>query len=99
MLVDEATPTTAPDAGSEYRWDAEAMQYVHNYGTPRSGAGCHSRLFAQLDDGETYFADFALANRPLTRKTTARARPFASAWPGLRLRPRLGRRATPPLLK
>ena len=46
--------------GSVYRWDATAMQCIYNYGTPRSGAGFYWRLFAQLDDGETYFVDIAL---------------------------------------
>jgi hypothetical protein len=60
MPVDETTAPSSPDSGSVYRWDAESMQYIYNYGTPRSGAGFYWRLFAQLDDGETYFVDIAL---------------------------------------
>ncbi|MBI4088994.1 PxKF domain-containing protein [Candidatus Kaiserbacteria bacterium] len=53
----------APQAGMSdgvYKWDNAAQQYVYNWSTKGLLAGYWYRIFAQLDDGNIYYATVGL---------------------------------------
>jgi len=54
MTIDELTNTVAATSGTTYKWDVTAQQYVYNWGTKGLQAGFWYKIYAKLDDGNTY---------------------------------------------
>ena len=54
----ESTPTLAPDAGAEFKWDGN--QYHYNWSTKGITASGVYRIFANLSDGTTRSVDICL---------------------------------------
>ena len=57
--VDETAYSPTGDSGSDYRYDATAMQYIYNWKTGSTG-GNYWRIGVTLDDGQTYYVNIGL---------------------------------------
>ena len=57
--VDETVYASAPDSGSEYKFDATAKQYQFNWKTG-SASGNYWRVGVTFDDGQTYYVNIGL---------------------------------------
>jgi hypothetical protein len=58
--VDEGVYTDSPTAGSYYRWDSTAQQYIYNWSTKGLQAGYWYKIFAKFDDGSTKYVIIGL---------------------------------------
>ena len=58
--VDESVYSEVATAGTSYRWDATAQQYIYNWGSPKNGAGYYWRIGVKLDDGNTHTVNIGL---------------------------------------
>ncbi|MDO8521232.1 MAG: PxKF domain-containing protein [bacterium] len=52
--ADEPVSTASATNGDAYRWDSTDQQYLYNWSTKEVLRGYWYRIFAKLDDGETY---------------------------------------------
>ncbi len=52
--TNETVTTTIATAGTTYKWDAAGQQYIYNWNTKGLAAGYWYKVYAQLDDGNTY---------------------------------------------
>ncbi|MDQ3076320.1 MAG: PxKF domain-containing protein [bacterium] len=52
--VDESVYVNTVTSGTTYKWDAESQQYVYNWSTKGLQAGYWYKIYAKLDDGNTY---------------------------------------------
>ena len=58
--IDEIAYSLAANAGSQYRWDAAAQQYIYNWSTKGLSSGYYYRIGVTLDDGQTYYVNIGL---------------------------------------
>jgi large repetitive protein len=60
QAVDEATCSDPATAGTLYKWDPTAQQYVYNWSTKGISSGFYYKIGVKLDDGQTYYTYISL---------------------------------------
>ena len=60
QAVDEATYSDPATAGTLYKWDPTAQQYVYNWSTKGMSSGFYYKIGVKLDDGQTYYTYISL---------------------------------------
>jgi hypothetical protein len=59
-LVDETFYSVAGTSGNTYKWDATNQQYIYNWSTKGLASGYWYKIYAKLDDGNTYAVTIGL---------------------------------------
>jgi hypothetical protein len=52
--IDESVYSVSATGGTTYRYDATTQQYIYNWSTKGLAAGYWYRVYAKLEDGNTY---------------------------------------------
>jgi large repetitive protein len=60
QAVDEDLYSLTATTGGTYRYDATAQQWIYNWSTKGTTAGCYYRIGVTLDDGKTYYQNISL---------------------------------------